>query len=224
MITLNKNERGALNALLIPLIVVGLLFVGTLAFALMAFSSGQDYKKNSDEKSAVAVAKAVKETEAKKTAEFLEASNSDMQPYNGPSAYGSLVVQYPKAWSAYIVEQNNSGASYIDGYFNPNYVPSVTAQGSSFALRLKVVNQSYATVMQAFQGNIKTAKIAATPYAFPKVPTVVGTKLTGEIAVGKQGSMVIVPLRENTLQVWTESTDGNAVFETKILPNLSYSP
>lgn len=223
MVTLDRNERGALNALLIPLIVVGLLFVGTLAFAFMAFSSGQDYKNNSDQKSAVAVAEAVKKTEAKKTAEFIAASNSDMQPYNGPSAYGSLVVQYPKAWSAYIVEQNNAG-SYIDGYFNPNFVPSVTAVGSSFALRLKVVSQSYANVMQVFQGTIKTGKVAATPYAFPKVPSVLGTKLTGEIAVGKKGTMVIVPLRENTLQVWTESTEGNAVFEANILPNLSYSP
>ncbi len=223
MVTLHQNERGALNSLLIPLIVVVLLFLGASVFAFISFSSPQDYKNNSDQKSAVAVAEAVKVADAKKTAEFIAASNSDMQPYNGPSAYGSLVVQYPKAWSAYVVEQNN-GASNVDAYFNPDYVPSVTAQTSSFALRLRVVGQSYATLLQTFQGNIKTGKVTATPYAFPKVPSVVGTKLTGAIAPNKQGTMVLVPLRENVLQVWTESATATAVFETNILPNLTFSP
>jgi hypothetical protein len=223
MVTLNRDERGVLNALLIPLAVVSLLFVATLVFAFMAFSSGQDYKNNSDEKSAAAVSEAVKKEAAKKSAEFAEASKSPVKTYNGPAAYGSVQVQYPKTWSGYVVEQNSGGAN-VDGYFNPNVVPSVNAQASSFALRVKVLSQSYASVLQSLQGAIKSQKLTATPYAFPKVPSVVGTKFTGDIQSGKQGTMVVVPLRDSTIEVWTEGTSAVADFNTYVLPNFSFAP
>lgn len=223
MVTLQRNERGVMNVLLLPLVVVGVLLVFCLFFAVYAFSGMQDYKTNSDQKSAAAVAAAIKKEDAKKALEFAEESKNPLKTYNGPAAFGSIQVQYPKTWSAYVVEQNNA-ASSVDGYFNPNFVPATTALSSSFALRVKVLGQTYASVMQSYQGMIKTQKLTATPYAFPKVPNVIGTKLTGEIIQGKQGSMVVVPLRASTLEVWNEGTTTTADFEKYILPNFLFSP
>jgi hypothetical protein len=217
------DERGVMNALLIPLVVLILLLLGTAVFAVMSFSSMQDYKNNSDEKSAAAVAEAIKQEDAKKTAEFAEQSKSPLKNYSGPAAYGGVQVAYPKTWSAYVIEQSN-GSNNVDGYFNPDFVPSTSSQTSSYALRVKVIGQSYAQVMQTLQSSIKIGKMTAQPYAFPKVPDVIGTRLSGEIAANKQGTMVIVPLRANTLEVWTEGTGGKADFDTYILPNLSFSP
>lgn len=223
MVRLYKNERGIMNALLLPLIIVGLLLVGALAFAIYAFSGMQDYKNNSDEKSAAAVTAAVKVSDAKKEAAFAEASKSPLKTYSGPAAYGSLQVPYPKTWSAYVIEQAGSGAS-VDAYFNPNFVPSTNVTTNTFALRAKISNQAYASVLQTYQATIKNGKLTAVPYAFPKVPNTIGTRLTGEIQSGKQGSMVIVPLRDNTLQVWTEGSSAVTDFETYVLPGLSFSP
>ncbi|MBC7581738.1 hypothetical protein H7097_02615 [Aeromicrobium sp.] len=223
MIRLQPNERGALNVLVLPLVGVSLLFVVALVFGVYAFTNMQDYKNNSDDKSAVAVEAAVQKDGAKKAAEFAEQAKNPLKTYNGPAAYGSLLVQYPKTWSAYVVEQSNEGSN-IDGYFNPNYVPSVTSQTSSFALRTKVIGQSYATVLQTFQGLIKNQKLTAAPYAFPKVPNTIGTRLSGQILSGKQGTMIVVPLRDNTLEIWTEGTSATADFENSILPNVSFSP
>jgi hypothetical protein len=36
--------------------------------------------------------------------------------------------------------------------------------------------------------------------------------------------MILVPLRANTLEVWTEGTAAQADFDTNILPNLSFAP
>jgi hypothetical protein len=209
--------------LLVGLIVVSLLFVMSLVFGIFAYGSMQDYKNDSDEKSAAAVATAIQKEDAKKAAEFAEASKSPVKTYSGPAAYGSVQVQYPKTWSAYVVEQAN-GSPAVDGYFNPNFVPNVTAQSSSFALRVRVVNQAYSASMQALQGKVKSGRLTATPYAFPKVPTAIGTKVTGELESNKQGTMILVPVRANTLEVWTEGTASLPDFNTYVLPNLSFAP
>jgi hypothetical protein len=223
MITLHKEQRGALNALLLPLVAVVLLFILSAVFGVWAYGQMQDYKNNTDSKISDAVDVAVKKEDAKKAAEYAEQSKNPLRTYSGPEAYGSVQVQYPRTWSAYVIEQlSNSHA--VDGYFQPNFVPSATAESSSFALRVRVLTQSYANVMATFQGNIKAKKLTATPYSFAKVPTIVGTKLDGQIAAGKQGTMIIVPLRANTLEVWTENSTTANDFNTYILPNISFAP
>jgi hypothetical protein len=223
MVRLHTTERGALNALLIPLILVSLLFGLSLVFAIFAYGSMQDYKNNSDDKSAAAVKVAVEKEDAKKAAQFAEESKSPLKTYSGPAAYGSIQVQYPKTWSAYVIEPSGENGN-LDAYFNPNFVPSTVGETNSFALRVKIVNQAYATVLQSLQGSIKIGKLTATPYAFPKVPTAVGTKLSGDIQPNKQGTMVVVPLRANTLEVWTNGSASLSDFENNILPNLSFAP
>jgi hypothetical protein len=223
MITLHKEQRGALNALLIPLILVSMVTVLIIVFAVWAYGQMSDYKNNSDQKSADAVSLAVKKEDAKKAVEYAEAAKSPLKTYSGPAAYGSLHVEYPKTWSAYVIEQNTSGNS-VDGYFNPNFVPFVSDSKSSFALRVRVLGTSYASTMQSFQGLIKSGKLTAAPYAFAKVPGTVGTKLTGQIVSTKQGTMIVIPLRASTLEVWTETSAAAADFNTYVLPNLSFSP
>jgi hypothetical protein len=223
MVRLKTSERGALNALLIPLVLVSLVFVLTLVFAIFAYGSMQDYKTNSDQKSAAAVQTAIQKEDTKKAAEFAEASKSPLKTYSGPAAYGSLQVQFPKTWSAYVKEPTG-GDGTLDGFFNSGFVPSTETDSNSYALRVKILNQAYASVIQTLQGTIKNGKLTATPYAFPKVPNTIGTKVSGAIQPTKQGTMVIVPLRANTLEVWTEGTAGQADFDNFILPNLSFAP
>ena len=223
MISLHKQQRGALNALLLPLIVVVLLFVVTAVFGVWAYGQMSDYKNNSDQKSADAVAVAIKKEDAKKAAEYAEQSKNPLKVYSGPAAYGSLHVEYPRTWGAYVIEQTTD-SNNVDGFFNPNFVPYIGADNSSFALRVRVLAQSYANTMQAFQSSIKSGKLTAAPYSFVKVPGVVGTKLTGAIAPKKQGTMIVMPLRASTLEVWTETTEGQTNLDTYVLPNFSFSP
>lgn len=223
MIRLQTDQRGAMNALLLPLVVAGLLLLLSIVFGFWAYGQMNDYKTNTESKITEAVTDAVKKADAKKTIEFAEQSKNPLKTYSGPAAYGSVQVQYPKTWSAYVAEQT-SGTTNVDGYFNPNFVPSVTASSSSFALRVRVLGQSYATVMQTFQGVIKGGKLTATPYSFAKVPSIIGTKLEGQIATGKQGTMIVVPLRANTLEVWSENSTTVNDFNTYILPNISFAP
>lgn len=219
------GEHGQLNVLLVPVITLAVLFIGVGSFAVWAYGSQQDYKKNTDAKIAVAVAANTKTIQAQDAAQYAEAAKNPLVVYNGPDAYGSLQVSYPKTWSAYIDTTNSSRP--LDAYFHPGYVPAVNSK-QTYNLRVQVVAQAYSAVLATFSGKITAGKVTATPYTLPKVPNVIGTTLTGEVIPsqpnGGTGTLVLLPLRSTTLEIWTESNDYLPDFNTYILPNLTFSP
>ena len=216
------NNSGNINVLVFPLVVTGLLLVGAIGFGFWAFTGMQDYKNNVDAKIATATEIAIKAEDVKKAAEFAEASKNPLKTYSGPDAYGSIRLQFPKTWSAYVDTSN--GSIPVNGYFAPDVVPSTIAQSSSFALRVQVQNQSYSNVMNTMNNFVSNKKGTATAYSLPKLPNVVGMRFEGEIQPNKQGSMIVLPLRDKTLQVWTESSSFKEDFDKNILPNLTFSP
>jgi len=48
--------------------------------------------------------------------------------------------------------------------------------------------------------------------------------LVGQIINGKKGSMVMFPLRDKTLKVWTEADQFVGDFNNSVLPNLTFVP
>jgi len=217
------NQTGAMNALLLPLILMIIFFIGVAAFAVWAFSSREDYKNNVNQKITAANAKAVQAEDAKKDAQFAEDYKKPLKVYSGPAAFGSLQLSYPKTWSGYVDETPN-GIADVDGYFYPGVVPDTQAQNSAFALRVQVVNQSYSNVMQNFATYISSKKVTSIPYSLPKVSSIIGSRLDGEIIQNKQGSMIVLPMRDKTLKLWTEASQFENDFNNTILPNFTFSP
>lgn len=219
------DRRGEINVLLIPVILLVLLLTTAVSFGYWAFMGREDYKSNTEEKIAVAVEAAKREEGIAKDRAFAEQEKSPLATYTGPSAFGSISVAYPKVWSVYVNTPAN-GTQPIDAYFNPRVVPAVTDQSAAFALRIQVVAQSYASVLQVVEGQVKSKQVRAAPYVFPKVPSVVGVRVDGQINPSKKstGSMVIMPLRDKTIKVWTENAQFQGDFDNIILPNLSFVP
>lgn len=210
------------SPLLIPLIIVSLLLVAALAFGGWAYMSRQDYKTNSDKKSAVAVAAAEKALEAKKDAEFVEKEKSPFKLYKGPATFGSVNITYPKTWSTYVTESSKANIP-VDGYMHPNVVPGVQSD-TAFALHFQVINTSYDQELKKYETASKTGAVRASAFVAPKVANVTGIRLDGEIETRKQGSAVLLPLRDKTLILVTETTDFNADFTNIILTNLTFVP
>lgn len=216
------NQRGSVDSWLIAFIFTLLIFFAAAGFGLWAYMGRQDYKDNVDKKVAVAVDKAVATNTAKKEAEFLEREKQPLRTYNGPEAYGSLVISYPKTWSAY-VDETGKGSSPLDASFNPKFVPGINS-GNGVALRAQVLDSKYTAIAKTFDSLVKTGKVKITPYNLPKAPSIVGLRIDGEVKTGKQGSMVLLPLRDKTIMVWTEASQFIPDFNTIILPNLNFVP
>jgi len=220
---INHNQDGAVSGLGVSLVLTVLLLLGALGFGGWAFSQRQDYKNNVDAKIAEATDKKADEVGAQKEKEFAEREKQPLKAYNGPEAFGSLHIEFPKTWSGYVDDTGNGGAS-VDGYFAPGMVPSVNNQNSAFALRVQVINQPYAQILKTFESQQKAGKLRASAYALPKLPKVVGVQLNGQLSNQKTVTMVVLPLRAQTLQIWTEGTQYVGDFNASILSNFSFSP
>jgi len=219
------GEQGELNVLLIPVILLTLLFIGAASFAVWAFGSRQDYKNNVDAKIAVAVSANTKTVQAADAKQYAEAAKNPLTTYTGPDAYGSVKISYPKTWSAY-VDTANSGTP-LDAYFHDGFVPALDSQ-DTYNLRVQVNAQSYSSVLSGYNSQIQAGTVTAQTYALPKVPSVIGTMLSGAVVPnqpgGGSGVLVLIPLRSTTLEIWTESSSYLSDFNTYILPNASFSP
>jgi hypothetical protein len=198
--------------------------VGALGFGVWAFMERQDYKNNVEQKIAAAQAVTKQETEEADALKYAEEAKNPLKAHVGPSAFGSVTVAYPKTWSAYISEDTTQGkATPVDDYFHPDVVPAAK-DGSAYALRVQVLQQPYAEAVKSHTGAIKDGRASAQPYALPKVPDVIGTRIEGELAAKKTGTMIILPLRNVTLQIYTESDTFKPDFNNIILANLTFSP
>lgn len=220
-----QGEQGSTNVLLVPVILLAVLFVGAASFAVWAFGGRQDYKNNSDAKVAAAVEANKQVVQAADAKQYAEAAKNPLKVFNGPDAYGSLKVSYPKTWSAYADASN--GTTPLNVYFHTDYVPSTQTLGMTFNLRVQIVATSYSSVLSQYTAYIKTGKITAAPYKLPKVQSVNGTMLTGAVlppTTNSTGTMVLLPMRDKTLEIWTEAPAYLADFNTYILPNITFSP
>lgn len=212
------NEKGEL---LLPLIVVALLLVGSLGFGTWAFMGRQEYKNNVDEKIAEAVIVAEENLTIKKDAEFAESYKQPYSVYKGPSALGTLTISYPKTWSNY-VDNSNSGGISLDGIMHPGYIPGNT-DTVNYALRYQVVEQEYEDELRRFDGSIKQGKLSASAYRLPNLESILGVRVEGELDAKKQGVMILLPLRDKTVKIWTEGNEFRADFDA-ILSKATFIP
>jgi hypothetical protein len=63
------------------------------------------------------------------------------------------------------------------------------------------------------------------PYKAPSVPNVVGSEIVGQLpSISRTGTMVVLPLRTLTLELWTEGPQFVTDFSSIVLPNFTFSP
>jgi hypothetical protein len=224
----NTNFNNAKKHLLsVAYVAVSLLIVVSLtAFGVWAYSQMQDYKNNSDKKVAVAVQQAQDQLKTSLDQQYADQSKSPSKTYTAPAAFGGVVINYPKTWSAYINEQTASTGTVVDAYFYQDYLPSVSSSSAiAYNLRVQIVDGSYQDIVNRYSSQIKDGKITATPYTPANVPGAsTGVRLVGQLTSNKKGAMVIIPLRDKVLELWTETQAGIADFDTYVIAKLSFSP
>ena len=188
----------------------------------------QDYKTNSDKKSAAAVELAKKAQAVQLQAQFDEQSKSPNKSFHGSATYGSITFNYPKTWSAYVDTSNSSEP--INAYFHPNEVPGVQSK-TAYALRLELLSTDYSQVVQQFSSQIQQGTVTAKAYLPPRLNGVAnvqpGTMFSGQVNNQDQtqrGTLLAIKVRDKTLEISTQSGDYLGDFNNTILPSLSFAP
>lgn len=208
---------------LLPItVILAVLFIFTFIFAIWAFGQMQDYKNNSDKKAAAAVKVAETAQETKLNAEFAEKEKSPYKTYLSSADFGSVKIVYPKVWGAYVNETAQSN-SPVDGYFHPNFVPKTTGE-VPIALRVQVNSTPYSQSLSEFEGGVQAGELKASPVVVDGVKGVTGMRFTGKISGNYTGSVVLFPVRDKTLKIWTEIPANVNDLNNIVLKNLTFSP
>ncbi|MCL5113163.1 MAG: hypothetical protein M1554_01625 [Patescibacteria group bacterium] len=221
---MKHNQNGSLVAT-IALVVSVLLVILFATLFIWAFEGRQSYKNNDQILVNQAVAGAKAEQLKTDNANFAFQSQFPLVTYTGPSQYGGITIEYPKNWSGYVSSTN--GNYPIDGYFSPGILTTVSDSSMlNFALRFRINPSSYASLLQQYDGLQQSNLVSISAYSLPKVPSVVGVKIVGEMLENgqKQSTEIILPLRNESLEIWTEGSQFLNTFNTEILPNISFSP
>ena len=219
MIVLMNKQNGSVSVILA--VIFGLFFIFALIFGGWAYTGRQDYKNNVDKKISDASAVAILKAETTKETEFIEREKVPTRTYVGPITYGAVTFDYPKTWSLY-VDQAGSG-TVLDLFGFPGVVPGVT-NDQTYAIRTEIVSQTYDMVVKQFDKDIKSGAVTSNAYRPAKVPEVLGVRLDGAIEKEVQGAMVILPLRDRTIKVYTEIPQFVGDFNNIILPSLIFVP
>ncbi len=219
----SSSERGA-NVVVIPFALTIILLIAAIVFGVWAYGHMEDYKNNLNLKVNAAVKVAVTQEANTKDAQYAQSEKYPLKNYTGPAAYGSVSVSYPNTWSAYVIDDTNS-SPYVDGYFYPNTVPDTQSSTVAFALRVEVVQDSYSDVLNNIQSNVQQGQTTVAAYKAPKVPSIIGSLVTGQLpSINRSGTMVVLPLRNMTLEIWTEAPQFESDFNNIILKNFTFSP
>src|SRR5688572_1304801 len=118
MSSMSLNRQGGyVSSTLIALILTIVLLLGAIGFGVWAFLGRQDYKNNSNQKAEQAADERQTQVEKAEAAKYAEEEKRPLTSHKAPDQYGSINVQYPKTWSAYVTE-GASGTTQVDNYFH----------------------------------------------------------------------------------------------------------
>ncbi len=208
------SQNGAVNPMLIASVLLAVGFIVTSVLAVIYYGNFTEQRDNNQPLIEAAVEKAKNEQKTALEADFAEREKLPTKNYVAPGEFGSIRLSHPKTWSSYV---DNKGDS-INFYAHPNFVPS---ENVNYALRMSVVSEPFSEVTEEYQDAIEDGELKSSTF---QAAGVSGSRLDGLLEEGKTGSMVIFPLRDKTLRVWTETTDFRSDFDNIVLKNLTFVP
>lgn len=211
----NPNSQGNI----VVVVILGVTLLLSLIFGFWSFTGMQDYKNNAQKKIDAAVEKQIKITSDEKDAEYAEKDKSPVKVFSGSATFGSVSVDHPKTWSVY---QDNSSNSPVNVFFGPNFVSS--DKSALNALRIQVLESSYSQELDRLEKDVEKGLMTASAFRATKVPDVLGVRLDGEVSKDIKGSIILLPLRDKTIKIWTESEQFLPDFDNFVVPSISFVP
>lgn len=211
------NERGQIDPLIVPLVISVVMILGLAGFGLWSYISFVDERDNTQEKIDVAVQEAEAAITTELEADFTEREKEPYLNYVASNTVGSLSVTYPKTWSGFVSE--SSGTTPLDAFFHPGFVPD--SNDVQYALRVSVEEKDYNREVSELQKDVESGELTVTTIT---VSGEQGLRFDGEIENDTFGAIVLLPLRDKTIKVWTESQVYVDDLTNIVLENLSYEP
>lgn len=209
-----QSDDGEVNLLLISTLLLGLSTVIFGILAIVSFANNQQAQNTVNQAKSQSYKlgqEAQKKTDNK---EFALANQLPYREYKAPDLYGNFVIKFPKNWNAYVVEDQSSDTQ-VNLLLHPAAVKlDKSLKVNSYAFRALLINRPQAEIYQSqFQTAVKSGKLAQKSTT---VSNIGATWIDGKFDGQHNGIIVLVPVRDKTLELITDSHEYISEF-TQIL-------
>lgn len=204
---------------LVLTLVFGFLTLVFLALFVWALMGKNNAEQAVEERISQAVSEAREDQKQLDAAAEQKRRESNTRTFSAGSIFGNLQVDIPKPWSLY-VEKDASGKLQLDAYAHPNAVTVSDDEDAPFALRFTFEDTLYQDEIASLNRTVEQGDLSARAVT---VAGAKGTRFKGEIDRNTTGHMVVLPVRDKTVKLWTEGSAFTDQFNT-ILNNVSLNP
>lgn len=230
------SEAGGIDAKVIFIVVLSILFLAAGSAAIWAYMNYIDAKENVDSKVEAAKAEAVRIQQEKDLSDFIAREKEPLRTFAGPDDYGHLTFDYPKTWSVYqALEPSKSGATFA-AYLSPLVVPPVPNNAlndlvastkatpsmsavSKFAVRLKIESKLYEDSLKNYESLLKTGQIKSSAFTNDEIT---GTLYEGRFNNDISGVALVIKMRDRTLTLRTDADVFKEDF-TKLIQTIKFN-
>lgn len=216
---LKRNQQGEVNILMVMVVFFTFTTLALAGISIYYIRGFQKAKTTVDLQRSEAAEIAKTEQKQADEAAFAESLKEPYRTYTAPAVLGALTVSFPKTWNVYAVENSSSNVQ-LDLFFNPDIVRADNTYDGTYSLRLTFAETLYTEVTKKLQNDVEKGLLRAQPIT---VKGVEGTRYSGQVTKEHTGVMVILPIRDKTLTLWSESTDYAKDFDS-IIEKLQVSP
>lgn len=210
---ITPSQRGEVNLLVVATAVLGVFVLIFAGLFINSYMKAQSVTKNLNTQKAVAYkAGQSAGAETQKISDTAEAKAIAENPYRSyvaPSAFGEFTIKFPKIWSSSVAE-NLSSTNQVDLIATPEFIKLLQDKSVNYALRVSLINTTYATVRNGYDQQVKNKKAKASAI---KVSGIDGTRYEGQYSQNKNGIVVLVPVRDKTIVFTTENIKYQSEFE-----------
>lgn len=209
----SPREKRGLNipAIMAVVMLVFAIGLGALAIVYIGKFNKAQTNVNQQKNEAAAIAKAEQKKIDEK--EFAEAAKKPFRTYQAPGVLGAIKIEFPKDWNVYAVEDEN-GQTQLDIYMYPGVVRAPQSTTEPYAFRVKLIQALYTETLEKYQKEVEKGALVAKNVT---VSGITGTRLEGQIDKNRTGALILLPIRDKTLFLWTESpnylNDYNGIIE-----------
>src|SRR3989344_6030028 len=183
-------------AIVATIIAIGL---GVLAIYYVLQYNKEKTTVESQKAKAAEVARSEQKTQDETA--FAKEEKFPYSTYEVPAVLGAIKVEYPKTWSVFAI-QDESAATQLDVFMSPQVVLAEKNNTEPYAFRMKLEQKLYTESIKKYQSLAQKGQVTAEAVV---VSGISGTRFNGQIDTGRTGSIILLPIRDKTLSLWTEA-------------------
>jgi len=207
MLKIKNDQNGNVTTIAIGVLAFLVIVLGGLStWALISYNQE---RQTVNQQVSDAVQEAREQQRAEDEKRFEEERKNPYRSYSVPEVFGGITLEFPRNWSLH-VKDSTSGATQVDLTMHPEIIRESAGSLDIYAFRMQLVDRLFESANRNYQRDAERGNLKAEAVTISGID---GVQYDGEVVRNKNGRLVVLPYRDKTIVMWTESRDFISDFQ-----------